>query len=216
MAKLLLKGLEVGPFLSNCYLVGAEESKEGMVVDPGADADLVLREIESLGLKIKLIAITHGHIDHIMAIAQVKEATGAELAIHRDDLPLLQERHSPMATAFGLRYPSPPQPERVLLGGEKLEVGGLSFLVLHTPGHSPGGICLYGEGVVFTGDTLFQGSIGRFDMPGADGRVLLNSIHTKLMVLPDDTIVLPGHGPQTTIATERRWNPFLRGTFRLV
>jgi len=112
---------------------------------------------------------------------------------------------------FGLSYTAPPSPDRLLKGGDSIDIGDLHFLVLHTPGHSPGGICLLGQGVVFTGDTLFNYGIGRYDLPGSSGSQLMNGIHTKLMVLPDDTVVYPGHGPDTTIGTERRGNPFLRG-----
>ncbi len=205
---MIVKKLVVGPFASNCYIVGSESNKEGMIIDPGADAEEILKNIKDLGLSIKSIVLTHGHIDHIGALKEVKEATGAEMAIHTDEAKSLQEQS--LSAVFGLSYPSPPPPDRLLKGGDSIDIGDLHFLVLHTPGHSPGGICLLGEGVVFTGDTLFNFGIGRFDMPGSSGRQLMNGIHTKLMVLPDNTVVYPGHGPETTIGTERQWNPFLR------
>ncbi len=205
---MIVKKLVVGPFASNCYIVGSESNKEGMIIDPGADAKEILKNIKDLGLSIKSIVLTHGHIDHIGALKEVKEATGAEMAIHTDEAKSLHGRS--LSNLFGLSYPSPPPPDRLLKGGDSIDIGDLHFLVLHTPGHSPGGICLLGEGVVFSGDTLFNFGIGRFDMPGSSGSQLMNSIHTKLMILPDNTAVCPGHGPDTTIGTERQWNPFLR------
>ena len=206
---MIIEKLEVGPFVSNCYIVGAESDKEGMIIDPGAEANKILQRVEDLGLEVKLIVLTHAHIDHIGAVKEVKEATNAEVAIHTDDAKSLQAR-SPLSAVFGLSFQAPPPPDRLLKGGDSIDIGDLHFLVLHTPGHSPGGICFLGEGVVFSGDTLFNFGIGRTDMPGGSYSQLMNGIHTKLMVLPDNTVVYPGHGPETTIGTERNWNPFLR------
>lgn len=206
---MIVNKVEVGPFAANCYIVGSESKKEGMIIDPGDEAKEILKSIKDSGLDIKLIILTHGHIDHIGAIKEVKEATGAEVAVHTDDADSLHDQS--IARAFGLSYPPPPPPDRLLKGGDSIDVGDLHFLVLHTPGHSPGGICLLGQGVVFSGDTLFNYGIGRYDLPGGSGSQLMNSIHTKLMLLPDNTIVYPGHGPETTIGTERRSNPFLGG-----
>ncbi|GAH28002.1 unnamed protein product [marine sediment metagenome] len=204
---MILKKLVVGPFASNCYIVGSESSKEGIIIDPGDEAEVILRNVEDLELEIRSIVLTHGHIDHIGALKEVKEATGAEVAIHTDEAESLQRQ--PLSTLFGISYPDPPPPDRSLKDGDGIDIGDLHFLVLHTPGHSPGGICLLGEGVVFSGDTLFNYGIGRTDLPGGNHSQLMNSIHTKLMVLPDNTVVYPGHGPETTIGTERRDNPFL-------
>jgi len=204
----IIETLEVGPIGSNCYIVGSESDKVGMIIDPGEEADTILETVRDLELEIKYIVLTHGHGDHIGALKEVKEATGAEVAIHTDDARFLQGGQS--MGMFGISRPAPPPPDRLLKGGDSIELDGLRFLVLHTPGHTPGGICLLGEGVVFTGDTLFNFGIGRFDTPGGDGRQLITNIHTKLMVLPDSTKVYPGHGPATTIGTERTWNPFLR------
>ena len=203
---MILKKLVVGPLASNCYIIGSESTKEGMIVDPGAEAGEVLKSVKESGLEIKFIVLTHGHPDHVGALKEVKEATDAEVAIHTDDAESLQQ---PSSFAFGSSYPPPP--DRLLKGGDRIDIGDLHFLVLHTPGHSPGGVCLLGHGVVFSGDTLFNYGIGRYDLPGGSYSQLMNSLHTKLMVLPDDTAVYPGHGPDTTISTERRGNPFLHG-----
>ena len=204
-----LISLEVGQFASNCYIVGSD-SGEGMVIDPGADAGKILKAIKELKLDIKLIVATHGHIDHIGAVDEIKKATGAPFAIHSDDVQILSQGAGFFSFMFADSASSPPQPDILLQEGDSVGVNGLSFSVLYTPGHSPGGICLLGHGAVFVGDTLFCQSIGRFDFPGSSGSQLLDSIHSKLMVLPDSTIVYPGHGPQTTIGDERQWNPFLK------
>ena len=177
--------------------------------DPGAQGDVILKGVEELGLTVKLIVLTHGHIDHVGALKEVKEATKADVAIHADDAQSLQAKN-PLGMMLRLPLQPPPPPDRLLKGGDSIDVGDLHFMVLHTPGHTPGGICLLGEGAVFTGDTLFNFGIGRFDLPGGNGNQLMDSIHTKLMVLPDNTVVYPGHGPQSTIGAERQWIPFLR------
>ena len=200
----------MGPLASNCYIVGSESNKEGMLIDPGADAAVILQKVKDLGLDIKYIVLTHGHIDHVAALKEVKEATGAKVAIHADDARSLQGQAF-FAEQFGLSYQVPPSPDRLLKDGDSIDIGDLHFLVLHTPGHSPGGICLLGQGVVFSGDTLFNYGIGRYDLPGGDYSQLMKSIDTKLMVLPDETTVYPGHGPGTTIGAERLANPFLHG-----
>lgn len=204
---MILKQLTVGRFASNCYIVGSEPGKEGMIIDPGASAKQILSDVEELGLNIKLIVLTHGHMDHIGAVKGVKEATGAEVAIHADDTGFL--RRLSLSTVYNLSFPSPP--DRLLGDGDSIDIGDLHFTVLHTPGHSPGGICLLGHGVLFSGDTLFNYGIGRTDFSGGSHNQLMNSISTRLMALPDDTVVYPGHGPDTTIGIERRGNPFLSG-----
>ena len=205
---MILKRLVVGPFASNCYIVGSESNKEGMIIDPGDEAEMILEKVKDLGLDIRSIVLTHGHIDHIGALKEVKEATGAEVAIHSDDARALQEKS--VSTLLGLSYPTPPPPDRLLRDGDSMDIGDLHFLVQHTPGHSPGCICLLGEGIIFSGDTLFNFGIGRYDLPGGNYSQLVNSIHTRLMKLPDNTAVYPGHGLDTTIGTERSGNPFLQ------
>ena len=208
---MIIDRVVVSPFATNCYIVGSELSREGIIIDPGDEAGAILEKVSDLGLDIKFIALTHGHIDHIGALKAIKEATGAEMAIHTDDAKSLRGKGGLIISMLvsGLYYPKPPPPDRLLKDGDSLDIGDLHLKVLHTPGHTPGGICLEGEGVVFSGDTLFNFGIGRTDLPGGSYRQLIESIHTKLMVLPDDTIVYPGHGPETTIGAERTGNPFL-------
>jgi glyoxylase-like metal-dependent hydrolase (beta-lactamase superfamily II) len=210
---MIVKGIEVGRFLSNCYIVGSEKTKKGMIIDPGGEAGFILKTVEELGLSIILIVATHTHIDHIAALAQVKEATKADYAAHeaagtKRRTPAFNRLLSPL---LGGSFRSLPKPDRLLQEGDIVEVSELRFRILHTPGHSPEGICLQGHGVVFCGDTLFNFSIGRTDFPGGSYGQLMDSIRSKLMTLPDETRVFPGHGPETTIGFEWQGNPFLQG-----
>ncbi|MBI2852952.1 MAG: MBL fold metallo-hydrolase [Chloroflexi bacterium] len=205
---MILERLEVGPLATNCYVVGDKASHEGMVIDPGGDATAILEKVAALELNIKFIVLTHAHFDHIGALGRVKDAMKAEILVHRGDAEALSGGHR-AAAEFGFSMPEAPHPDRLLGDGETLLLGASDFRVLHTPGHTPGGICLEGGGVVFTGDTLFNGSIGRTDLPGGDYGMILDSIKTKLLTLPDGTTVYPGHGLESTIGRERRLNPFL-------
>ena len=203
---MIIKKLEIGAYAANCYIVGDEDTKEGMIIDPGAEGTLILKNVKSMGLDIKKIVLTHSHIDHIGALAEVKKATGAEIIIHVNEAPSLE------AQPFGMMLSKPaPQPDKLVKDGDIIRIGKLNFTVLHTPGHTHGGMCLFTEGIVFTGDTLFNFSVGRADFPGSDFDQEITSIWQKLMVLPDDTKVYPGHGPDTTIGFEKRANPFLHG-----
>jgi hydroxyacylglutathione hydrolase len=206
-AELIVRKLVVGPIASNCYIIGSEKTKEGMIIDPGADGREILQNVQKLGLDIKLIVLTHRHPDHVGAAAQVKEATGAELAAHAECA-----RYLPQSPSYIYEppYEGAPKAERILKEGDSIDIGDLHFTVLHTPGHTPCGISIYGEGHVFTGDTLFNYGIGRYDLIDSDGDALISGIKTKLLTLPPETIVHPGHGPDSTIATEIRANPFLR------
>ncbi len=206
---LKIKTLPVGIIETNCYLVYDEETREAMVIDPGAEGRRIVDEIGELDLKVKYIVNTHGHGDHIMGNKEVKEATGADLLIHMEDGPMLTDSRLNLTNFMG-RNVSEPAADRLLQEGDILTIGRYEFKVLHTPGHTRGGICLVGDGVVFSGDTLFQFSIGRDDFPGGSFKDLINSIKTKLMPLDDSTVVYPGHGPKTTIGDERRGNPFLK------
>ena len=204
---MIIEKVVVGPFATNCYIVGDESTKEGIIIDPGDEAEKILKKVNELGLNIKLILLTHGHIDHAGALKEVKEALNVEVAIHTDDASF--ELYQSAGLVLGLFYPRPSTPDRLLKDGDTLDVAGMRFDVLHTPGHTAGGICLLRDGVVFSGDTLFNHSIGRSDLPGGNHSHLLESIHSRLLVLDDDTVVYPGHGDETTIAAERNGNPFL-------
>jgi hydroxyacylglutathione hydrolase len=204
---MIVRKLVVGPIASNCYIVGSETTKEGMIIDPGADAIDILAAAEKAGLTIKLIVLTHRHPDHVGAAAQVKQMTDAELAAHAECA-----RYLPQSSSYLYEppYEGAPRAERILEAGDSIDIGGLHFTVLHTPGHTPCGISIYGEGHVFTGDTLFNYGIGRYDLIDGDYDALMRGIKTRLLTLPPETIVHPGHGPDSTIATEIRANPFLK------
>ncbi len=205
---MIIKRLVVGSLSANCYIVGSETAGEGLVIDPGGNAGDIFQAISDSGLDIKIIVLTHGHSDHIAALYDIQDRTGAEVAIHTADAQFLRGRGS-FSMMFGISYKTPATPDRLLNEGDIIDVGGLNFSVLHTPGHTPGSICLLTDNKVFTGDTLFYRGIGTTLMPGSSRRQLIDSIHTRLMVLPDDTAVYPGHGRETTIGAERRNNPFL-------
>jgi glyoxylase-like metal-dependent hydrolase (beta-lactamase superfamily II) len=204
---MIVEKLVVGPLECNCYIVADEKTKEAIIIDPGDEAESILDRVRRLKLDIKLIFLSHGHVDHTAALSQVRKATGAEVAIHADDKVTLSDDY--LSLFIGVKKPKNIPPNRLLEDGDGIMVGGLSFRILHTPGHTPGGTCLYGEGVLFSGDTLFNYGIGRPDLPGGDAENLLKSINNHLMILPDETKVYPGHGPETTIGAERRGNPFL-------
>ena len=211
---MLVKQYEVGNFAVFCYLIGDEESQEGLFIDPADDANTLLAEAKFFGLnKIKYIVNTHSHIDHIMGNAEMAKKTGAKIVIHEEDAAALVRTPPYMLEMF--RATASPPADSVVKEGDVIQVGNVKLKVLHTPGHSAGGICLYFDGMVFTGDTLFVGSVGRTDFPGSSWEVLEASIRQKLYVLPGETVVFPGHNygsaPTTTIQYEKRHNPFVRG-----
>ncbi len=197
---------------TNCYIVGCPVTKEAAVIDPGAfspgEVQSILGFLASEGLMAKYIINTHGHIDHIAGNRAVKKATGAPILVHADDAGRLGDGQLNGSFLFGMDIQSPPA-DRLLADGEIIALGGLQVKVLHTPGHTPGGICLLVDNTLFSGDTLFAGSVGRTDLPGGSERAIINSIKEKLMTLPDDTSVRPGHGPRTSIGREKNENPFL-------
>jgi hydroxyacylglutathione hydrolase len=205
----IVKTLPVGMTQANCYIVGCEKTKLGVVIDPGDEGERILEAIEDSRLKITQVLLTHAHFDHMGAADEVVKATGAPLALHPEDLPLLNAAGGAMF--FGL--PSPPVPEvSIRLAAEQeIKVGELTLRVLHTPGHTPGHVTFYepNEGAIFDGDVLFAQGIGRSDLPGGSHETLMHSIQERLMSLPDATVVYSGHGPATTIGRERAMNPWL-------
>ena len=207
---MILRALTVGFIATNCYIVASDISRRGMVIDPGAEARTILKEIERLQLKITLVVVTHSHFDHLGAVKAVVEATGAKFAVGAGTQKLAPGVFARMASAMAGGSIKVVEPDMTLADGDAVDIDDLHFKVLFTPGHSPDEICLYGNGILFSGDTLFNSGIGRTDFPGCSYEQLEESIKSKLYILPDNTIVLPGHGPETTIGDEKRGNPFIR------
>ena len=208
-SKLQVEHLVVGPLFSNCYIVWDDKVKQGAIIDPGDDADIILKAVKELGIEIKYILATHGHFDHIGAVAPLKKELGAEFLAHKDDFFFIEDGKN-AAHRWGFDIEQPPKPDRFIEDGEKIKVGGFELEVLLTPGHSPGGVSFLYDRMVFCGDTLFQGNIGRTDFRKGSFEELAKSIKTRLYILPDDTIVYTGHGPITTIGAEKKYNAFVR------
>lgn len=207
-----LYALPVGMLQTNCYILVNEELKEAVVVDPGGDAGRIISHLEALKLeRVAAIFITHGHSDHISALNEVRRATGAPVYISREDAPALQDANRNLSFFVGAAIECA-APEYFFTDGEDVQAAGFTFKIFATPGHTKGGICIYDEadGFVFAGDTIFCESIGRTDLPGGSYKEILASIKSKLLTLPEDTVLLPGHGPKTTVGWERRRNPFLQ------
>ncbi len=200
---------EVGPLACNCYVVGDNVTKEAIVIDPGDDADALALTIAELGLTITSIVATHAHFDHITAAARLRELSGAPFHLNAADKPLLAWMQESGRMFLGIDLPPPPEVDTETSEGDVLLAGGVALSVLHTPGHSPGSISLIHDEAIFSGDTLFAGSIGRSDLPGGDSETLLSAIRNKLFVLPENVPVYPGHGPATTLERERATNPFV-------
>ena len=207
---MIIKELTVGPIMANCFILGCEEKKEAAVIDPGDETDRILDTLQEFNLSTKYIINTHGHFDHVGGNRKLKEVTGADILIHPADVPMLSKL-SASAAAWGLFAEDSPAPDLTIEEGDTVIVGTITLSVIHTPGHTQGGISLLSDGILFVGDTLFAGSIGRTDFPGGDYDTLIASIQNKLFPLGDDVRVLSGHGPETTIAREKhkRNNPFV-------
>lgn len=208
--EIMVRGLVVGKFTENCWVIGNRRTGEAICVDPGDEPGEVLAMARDMGVQIKYIANSHAHIDHILGVGAVREATGAQFLLHAGDLELARSTAASARSWMGTAVEQPPDPDAFLNDGDDIDVDGLKLKVLYTPGHTRGSVCFYANGILFAGDTLFQGSVGRTDLPGGDEREELSSIVDRLLVLPDDTIVLPGHMAQTTIGEERRRNPYVR------
>lgn len=203
--------LPVGPLQCNCSILGDEQTHEAMVIDPGDQIDDILQILAEEKLTLKQIVVTHAHIDHVGGAMKLKKATGAPILMNQDDHALL--KMLPMQAAWvGMRPPGPVEIDETVGQGRVLKFGTIPVNVIHTPGHTEGSICLFlpDEKKLIAGDTLFAGSIGRTDLPGGSMDKIMRSLHTRVLALPDDTEVTPGHGPQTTIGDERETNPFLQ------
>jgi hydroxyacylglutathione hydrolase len=208
-SKLQVEQLVVGPIMTNCYIVWDDQTKQGAIIDAGDEADIILSAVKKLGIEITHIFATHGHFDHVAAVAPLKRAFKAEFLAHKDDFFFIEDGEN-AARRWGFNIEPPPKPDRFIEDGDTIKVGGCAFKVLHTPGHSPGGISFLHNAMVFVGDTLFQSNTGRTDLRMGSFEDLKKSIKTRLYNLPDDTIVYTGHGPNTTIGSEKRHNPFVR------
>jgi glyoxylase-like metal-dependent hydrolase (beta-lactamase superfamily II) len=205
---MIIKTLAVGPIMANCFIVGCEQTRAAAVIDPGDEVDRILLALADSRLTVAQIINTHGHFDHVGANARLKKATGAPISAHALDAPLLTQL-SRMAAMWGMSAENSPAPDRLIEEGDSIVAGTITFRVIHTPGHSPGGVSLLADGHLFVGDTLFAGSVGRTDLPGGDFETLKASIQKKLFVLDGALRVHTGHGPDTTIDQEKRHNPFV-------
>jgi glyoxylase-like metal-dependent hydrolase (beta-lactamase superfamily II) len=202
--------LEVGPLAENAYVVGHPESGRAVVIDPGDEGEGILRLVESQKMTLERILLTHGHFDHVGGVRFHKERTGATVCIHPYDADWM--RNAPrQAAMFGLAVPEPPPPDVLLAEGDVIRLSDQEFRVLHTPGHSPGHVTFLVGGMAFVGDLIFAGSVGRTDLPGGSHATLLRAVKEKIFTLPPETILLPGHGPATTVEQEKRSNPFFIG-----
>ena len=212
---MIVKMFTVGLLDTNCYVVECEKTGEAVIIDPGfgsTKSEHILSEVSRIGFEIRYLVNTHGHVDHTSGNRLVKEKTGAPILIHRDDEDMLTDPQMNLSREFGIVI-TPPPADQLLQEGDIIKVGRLNLKVIHTPGHTRGSISILGEDVVFTGDTLFAGSIGRTDFPGSSFEMIMQSIRDRLMRLPDHVRVYPGHGPPSIIGEERRDNLFLRGLY---
>ncbi len=207
--ELMVKGIVVGVFQENCWVIGSRRTGEGIVIDPGDEPERILELAKDLGVTIKLIINSHAHVDHILAVPAVQRATGARFLLHPGDTEIARGAAQSATRWLGYTPEQPPDADAPLAHGDIVEVEGLRLSVIHTPGHTPGSVCFYTDGLLFSGDTLFRGSIGRTDLPGGDHAQIMASIVEGLLTLPDDTVVLPGHMLETRIEHERRTNPFI-------
>ena len=213
---MIVERIVVGPLEENCYLVGCEKTKEAVVIDPGEYPSKILKAAKLKGLKIKFILLTHCHFDHVGAVAKIKEAANAKVFLHKDEEELLKSSVQ-QALMFGLKLDSPPSEYEFISDGDEIIFGEGKLKVIYTPGHTAGHVSFYynskEERGVFSGDVIFKGSIGRTDLPGGDYETLMNSINEKIVPLGDNVVIFSGHGPETTVGKEKKYNPFLKGGF---
>jgi hydroxyacylglutathione hydrolase len=211
VVELEVRGVVVGLFRENCWVVGSRQRGEACVIDPGDEPEEILALARDMGVRITRVVASHAHLDHIMVARDIIEATGAPFLMHASDLFIADNMSESARSWLGREVPPAPRPDAFPVDGQDLEIAGVSVRVIHTPGHTPGSLCLYtpDAGLLFSGDTLFRESIGRTDLPGGDTGQILRSISQRLFALPDDTRVLPGHMQETTIAYERAHNPFV-------
>ncbi len=204
---MILEKLIVGPLEENTYVIGDEATRQAIVVDPGDEPDRIIDIIRDKNLQVHSVICTHTHFDHVGAVGDIRKATGAKILIHKDDLKVY-ETAKDQAAFWGYDIDDIPEPDGFIDEGDVIEAGNLKFKVMHTPGHSPGGICLYGEGILLSGDTIFKGSVGRTDFPGGSMEELKKSFR-RLLNLPQDTKIYSGHGPETTVGMEKKTNFFV-------
>jgi len=202
-------------FAENCYIVADREAAEAVLVDPGEEAGLFLARLQSEGLRLTAIWLTHAHLDHVAGIPEVRVASDVPIWLHPDDRRLYEHAPDQARMLLGMEFPVLPAPDRIIVPGDPMRVGTCEFEVRHVPGHSPGSVAFLADGIAIVGDVLFAGSVGRVDLPGGNGRTLLTSIREQLLPLPDETVVYAGHGPATTIGRERLTNPFVNGAVAL-
>jgi glyoxylase-like metal-dependent hydrolase (beta-lactamase superfamily II) len=213
---MITKTFTVNPFSMNCYIYWNEKTKEGVIIDPGAyevfEKNEITSYINSNGINIKYILLTHGHIDHIMGNKWAKDTFNVHVMMNEEDMPLI-DRAMEQGAMFGVSFPQPPKPDVMIKEGDSVKFSNTEFKLLHTPGHSPGSICFVDEKekLIFGGDTVFRGSIGRTDLWKGDIDLLLSSIHNKILTFPDEYVIYPGHMEETTIGEEKMYNPFLNG-----
>ena len=206
---MIIETIIIGPLEVNCYIVGDETTKQVVVIDPGDEGERIYRFIEQNGYSVQYIMLTHGHFDHIQGVNYLREKTGAQVCVHKNDLPLLENGRMNLSSLFSKEYTA--KADIIVEDGQVINLGNKSISVIHTPGHTQGGVCYLYENVLISGDTLFCRDIGRTDLPGGNHTQLIESINDKLAVLDEGIEVYPGHGPSTTIHQEKALNPYIRG-----
>jgi glyoxylase-like metal-dependent hydrolase (beta-lactamase superfamily II) len=213
VSELEVVSLPNGQLSQNCYLMADRRTRDAVIIDPGEEPPMFLAELDTRAWTLRAIWLTHAHVDHIMGVGAVKRATGVPIHLHPLDR-RIYDALPQFGAWLGKELEAPPPPDVALTAGDRLAVGGFEFEVRPTPGHSPGSVSFVGNGMIFGGDVLFNGSVGRTDLPGGDFATLMSSIHSQFLSLPDSTVVHSGHGPDTTIGVERLTNPFITGSVR--